>query len=420
MKLVFSTYRLFLLAYLFSCLLLPSGTILGFPLKFMLLLPLVLITFTSLKFNSLPKHGVFAIITLVCVLSFSGIVAVFQGIEFASAINEATAIASLAASLTFIFYAIKGGFFRTDELISSIIKMTVIFSLCKILLEVLIVIKYVDVDNLTQAVNNVFGSSLITLPLGYGLQRINLTNDWILPIGLFMLWTNVNWKTPIKWISTLSMILALFIAYSRLIWISTLISVFMIYFVNFNLNRKLIISIAISLPLATFALVYFSSAGIVVSATQAVYERYFGVAASQSDGERKFMGDALNPIVENHIFIGAGIGYYPKQYVRFKESPWLYELQWLHLTAQFGILGVILLLISLLACIMPPIMKAEQKTKLAIVSMLIFWLATGFANSFLITSVSGVIFAMFPLGALRSSKELKSILAPASNTEFFV
>ena len=101
----------------------------------------------------------------------------------------------------------------------------------------------------------------------------------------------------------------------------------------------------------------------------------------------------------NPVF-GNGLGAYSSELIRFDDIKWNYELEWLASLMQFGIFGMLHVLIVLVAVIVQ-INKKIRLVSLGITCVLILFLSVGFFNCFLLTSSSGVIFSQIMIMASR-------------------
>jgi hypothetical protein len=125
-----------------------------------------------------------------------------------------------------------------------------------------------------------------------------------------------------------------------------------------------------------------------------IENRYFGRNADISDSFRDEMRPVLLTEISRHPIIGGGIGSYSESLIRFVDTPWNYELQWLSFVMHFGVIGVSIILLLLFSFFMNCFIR--KKTIFINLSLLYFlWLMTGLFNCFLLNSSAGVVFLLF-------------------------
>jgi len=94
------------------------------------------------------------------------------------------------------------------------------------------------------------------------------------------------------------------------------------------------------------------------------------------------------------------MGGYAESYVRDTKVRHSYEVQWVAFLMQFGLIGMLFLLLPL--CFVcwkfckPPFTIA----KLSFFFLFILWLLSGFTNPFLISLTSGIIYSIFILAGM--------------------
>lgn len=157
--------------------------------------------------------------------------------------------------------------------------------------------------------------------------------------------------------------------------------------------------------------------GVIAAGPERVFEaiemRFFSQNNYQSDADRRIQVDALMDQCERYPFFGNGLGGYTKECIRDIDLPHAYEVQWVAFLMQFGLIGILIILLPLIwigsRLIMPPLTRA----KIGAICLYSLWLLSGFTNPFLISLTSGIAYTLFLLfpckAALHKQKILPSV-----------
>ena len=244
--------------------------------------------------------------------------------------------------------------------------------------------------------------------------RLNSLSDFIIPpVTFYMFWLYRERKLN-KLIFTLcyiSFFLAIFVSYSRYLWlffsVSTLLGLLNTKFSSvkkaFNHFFLRFLLFVISVMIASILMKFYMSIDVI----SFIVERFSGSAATSSDDARKEMFNALIPFFLDSILYGHGMGSYPNNFIRFVDTPWNYELQWLAIISQFGIIGFLLILTPI-ARLVSNIVNSKccdffNKTSLLVI--IGFWCAVGLINCFLIASSAGVIHLTYFLISMKLTND---------------
>ncbi len=134
--------------------------------------------------------------------------------------------------------------------------------------------------------------------------------------------------------------------------------------------------------------------------------RFASHANTLSDTIRKEQSQALWEEIYLHPFIGKGLGGYTEKSIR-GESPsmyYLYEVQWLSFLMQFGVIGLSLLLGAAFILIIPAFTPPWRQEKRFLATLYLVWLASGLTNPYLLSLTSGIVYALFHVGARTLAK----------------
>ena len=140
---------------------------------------------------------------------------------------------------------------------------------------------------------------------------------------------------------------------------------------------------------------------------QAVEVRLFSQSNWHSDQARVKQANALMKEFEKKPFIGKGIGGYVKDHLRDSRLKHSYEVQWVAFLMQFGLFGILFILIALCFIVIPYFHPPISRLNLAFVCLFMGWILSGFTNPFLISLQSGIIYTIF-------------LLVPKANEQYLV
>jgi len=126
--------------------------------------------------------------------------------------------------------------------------------------------------------------------------------------------------------------------------------------------------------------------------------RLFSRENTASDKVRAGQIEALVEETANHPLLGLGMGGYSREVIRDNDVLHLYEVQWLALLAQFGFLGVPLLLSPVFAIFFSFLKGIFSVERLFLFILFLGWLAAGTTNPFVLSLASGVMYTLFFLG----------------------
>ena len=272
----------------------------------------------------------------------------------------------------------------------TIIYAVVFVAVAKVLLLFYALAMHINFINLTENVANFFSTQIMTMEITGLLYRFQLPADLAGPVALFALLSSklLGFDNYFKKITSLVFVVMItftcFISYSRYVW-GMLFVVILITFPYSRLSRRYSMAALILLIVAIA-----SSYGV----REAFVTRLASNATTISDNIRLEELPALLAQFETAPILGHGLGAYLPDLIRDKHSMFSYELQWVALLMQIGIVGIIGVVI-LLAGVARPFLLVGNKNKLSILILFILWLSSGFFNPYLTSSAAGAIFSFF-------------------------
>lgn len=126
--------------------------------------------------------------------------------------------------------------------------------------------------------------------------------------------------------------------------------------------------------------------------------RLFSRENTASDVVREGQIKALIDEASEHPLLGLGMGGYSHEVIRDTDVLHLYEVQWLALLAQFGFIGLPLLLAPVFVLFFSFLKGVLTFERLFLFTLFLGWIASGATNPFVLSLASGVMYTLFFLG----------------------
>lgn len=272
-----------------------------------------------------------------------------------------------------------------------ILYSTLFISIVKVFLLLYSAVTGLGFIDITFLLSKYFNTQIMTMKIAPFIYRFELPADLAAPLALFILFLgnrlNVDLRTnrTMKSVYAILIIFSMFISYSRYIWAMAVV----VAFIAFMLSRK--IRNYSSLIIISFLL----SAIFYHPYLHSLTERFFSHAVSVSDNIRLHELPYLLRYFESSPIFGHGLGAYVPSLIRDHHNKYSYELQWVALLMQIGIVGVAAVCVAIYLIVFPFICCGINKTKLAFLILLALWLSASFFNPYLTSSAAGVIFSFF-------------------------
>lgn len=377
------------LAFIFISLILPSGHIGPINVK---LIFLIFVTIIILLSN--VKVSSNYLIVALC-MSISAVVWLAIGID--DLVSIAMPIAQLKAiGVTMLIPMITYVMLGNRMLCPKNIYMTIIYAVvfigtAKLLLLLYAAIMHVGFIGLTQSIARYFNTEIMTMPIGGFLYRFEMPSDLAGPIAIYVLLLGKSFgldryfSKRFSYTMILLIIFTDFISYSRYIW------------------ADLVVAIIIASPYSRVARQYVVSFGLLTGLIivldhawiQSILSRFSSSATVISDNIRLEELPVLLKQFEIRPIFGHGLGFYAPTLVRDQHDKFSYELQWVALLMQIGIVGVVGVIALLTLVARPFLFSPFSKKKVTLLMMFILWIFSGFFNPYLTSSAAGAIFSFF-------------------------
>jgi len=302
--------------------------------------------------------------------------------------------------ITFIpFYGAKILHERGDLQFSSFVKTLVyancLYSLAKIGFLLLVFLKIVSFSTFME----VTGIRVMSLDVAGSFNRFLTSCDLFTPFLLFFVASQKRFNLSLnKYFVVFYIPLSLLsvgIAFSRVFLFIALFSLFLAILLQFQ-KRAL---------LALYTSIFFALSITAVVGPEKIYSmielRLFSRENNASDVVREGQIEALLEEIYKRPLLGLGMGGYSHEIIRDKEVLHLYEVQWLALLAQFGFLGLPLLLLPVFTLFFSFLKSMLTMERFFLFILFCGWISSGATNPFVLSLASGVMYTLFSLGLKR-------------------
>lgn len=301
-----------------------------------------------------------------------------------------------AIMITFLFPLIAFHLLSKNSItpvkIYKVILYSMVFiSIAKVFLLVYSAVTGLGFIDITFLLAKYFHTQIMTMKIAPFIYRFELPSDLAAPLALFILLLgnrlNIDLRISrtIKIVYAVLIVFSIFISYSRYVWAMAVVVVI----IAFVLSRK--IRKYSSLLMISFLL----SAIFYHPYLHSLENRFFSHAVSVSDNIRLHELPYLLRYFESSPIFGHGLGAYVPSLIRDPINKYSYEIQWIALLMQIGIIGVTMVCAALFLIVYPFISRGVNKIKIALVILLALWLSASFFNPYLTSSAAGVIFSFF-------------------------
>jgi hypothetical protein len=375
--------------FLFLSLVMPSGHIGSINVKlisFIVVLALILLSNVNVSLNYL--------VAVLCAF-IASIIWLAMGINnlgsVAMPVAQLRAIDITILIPMFTYIMLKNEILGPKNIYSIIIYAVTFIGATKLLLLLYAATMHIDFIGLTQSIGRYFDTQIMTMPIGGFLYRFEMPSDLAGPIAIYSLLLGKSFGLDRTFgkrsahILIMVIIFTAFTSYSRYIW------------------ADLIAAIIIATPYSRIARQYLLAfglfAGLIIALDhawiQAFISRFSSSATVISDNIRLKELPILLKQFETSPIIGHGLGFHAPHFIRDQHDKFSYELQWVALLMQIGVVGVagIMALLTLVA--RPFLFLPLNKMNVTLLIMFTLWIASGFFNPYLTSSAAGAIFSFF-------------------------
>lgn len=380
----------FLSIFIFLAVLLP-GSIYGVNLKYPLYAALIPLAFLRCfqRGMATPRHLV-AVLAILTSLAFWIVIALLYRFDTPSIVRQFTDIFLTVMVCWFVWLAWLEDPASCFRFLRLVVNASLVTALAKLGLIVYALLRGIPIVKMVMWVDSIFGVDLMTMSLGDLLGRFQLIADELIPICVFIVLRyrdRLNFSSFRASLTILILVISVLFSFSRYFWVFTLITFIMGLLMGkkdrfqAGLLSLLCVTLLVSLP-------------IVLSVYQT---RFSDAVTGGSDAQRTEQIIPLRNFFFDAPLFGHGLGSYTPVLLR-EYSPagrYSYEVQLLALSGQIGIVGMFLLA-SLMIFYYKRLWTPGTiplRDRIAIMVLLLLWLAAGAGNPLLFQPVAGVNYA---------------------------
>lgn len=382
-----SCFLMFFSLYLFSCVFLMSGKLLGFPVRIVLSALVMFLCLLNVLFSMRANvNWLLVVIGVFGAMLFWVLLGFVNGYPEYSVWGQFLDVFSTLFPLVFGWYAHSVLGYKIETAIRVIVYACLLHALVKIIYFLLMYLGVWDYASFVEWCMSVYGLVPITLISG-DFVRINNVNDFFFPLVLACSFLPILGRVRV--FLFLVVVAALIISYSRYLWFYSFVVCFLAFFLFYKGRRFLYWAMASCLVVIFF--LFFVEYDYFF---KFISERYFGEKAGLSDSIREDMLPFLINMIGSSPILGNGFGSYAYAYFRFDENPWLYELQWLSWIKDVGLAGLVATIFALCKYYGLVSLAFLRINKFSVIWLGCFslWLSSGMVNCFLLGAAAGVVF----------------------------
>ena len=389
--------RITVISLLVSTVILPSGTIYFFNIKILLS---VFSFFLLLFINKSIKIWLSLFIFLLFVLFFS-LIAMINGLSVNNVISEGVATSSLFFLVFIPIGCVLAGVISINKVFRIIFISLAFYSISKVFISSLFFFD-VQLSVLQDFFQRIFCMTFVGLDTCF-FYRVSYPIDFLYPISIYIVVCGIDgghllFNKKLKYFLLFVYTLGIIISYSRYLYFYCAISFLLTLFsIKFKL-KNIIISILLFLILCLVFHNYINNM------YDFILNRYFGESAVWSDNRRFEMFSSILSTIHSYPILGRGLGASAVGFIDIPGKSWYYELQWLAICMQFGIVGFSILFTTSVVPVVFCYLKGFSFKLLCITILYALWLATAIFNGFMFSSSGGAVFLVFSLIALYYTK----------------
>ena len=370
--------------------LLPSGSVFGINVKiiaFLLLLPVSLYQFVSSRpITYISTSGLLLPLLLLSVWLF---LAFFKGNSITLAFLQYKDFIATIVGCWFVSSYVGDDESNAIRYLRLVIHCVAIASLVKLVVLLYAIANGVPISEIVGRISTLFGVHLMTMDFDIGEVggRFQFVSDTLIPLCIFSLFC-LRDRLRLSSMHTLilnSLLLASAVfSFSRYLWMYCAVAACAGMLLA-KKDKLLLLYVLIAVSVSLLSLDYIQDLVIL---------RFSDALAGVSDIERAAQTPALIKWFGDAPLMGHGMGSYTHEVIRSDDLPYSYENQLLALAGQVGIVGLLVFVIMVLRYFRT-LLTAHHKDRpyqLAVIVLVILFVASGMFNPILISSTASVAF----------------------------
>lgn len=395
---------------------LPSGSVLGIPVK--ILLTMGILFFIAIELSRVKNfklnRNIVLILIIMCVMC------VWAGISIVNGYNDGlkSIIISFFSLLAVIIIAqlcFDNGWADVQTALKVLCVASAFYVMFKLLLEAMLIVGVVSYDMCDVFFRNVLDAEWMSLQFNFGpvpMYRITTANDTI-PLIVYCFDVALRKRKLSHRIAMIAvMFLYVMIVYSRVIIVQfAFVTVFSVYIfiknMGFTVKNTLMCISAVVVVFAMCAFLIYYQDGILIEHLKETFlYRFSGRQVAYSDGARNEQGIyLLNGFMQSPAW-GHGLGAYVKECIRSHMSPYSYELEYVSYLYEFGIIGFVLIIGGFMFVFykMSVGLCKYKNAKILLIVNFLIWAAKPMFNPSFLSSTSGMTIVTFMVLSLYYNK----------------
>jgi hypothetical protein len=374
---------------LFLAVCLPTGSIFGLNVKVLVLAAFfaAFISYLATSSSWLTSVEVIGLGLFTAAVCFWSLVAILDGqSDIAQVFLHLKDIASTVVLAWLCIFFVRRGLLRPESVIATVVSGIAALSVMKLALVAAMFAANVDPIQVLEAV---FGQeSLIGGSITFGLTRMQFSSDIIGSFALFAILCPSVSGIRVRRISTVLLVLLLLasglLAYARYLW----------FLEGFAIIAAMIIERKFKLLAAAILATVLVTSMYYETLQPFIEGRFFSEQTTDSDLTRIEQSRALVDEIKARPLFGKGLGTHVNTVIRSEHSQYSYELQWMSLLMQFGVVGIVGILL-LLATAARDLLASRHRARPWVALLFALWLLSAWTNPYLTSSFAGATFGMF-------------------------
>jgi hypothetical protein len=359
----------------------PYPTIFSFPIKnFLFLFLIVCLLISSIKFKIKINNYLFyiALFLFICSISINFLVTE----NFIHKNKQFLALNKIWFFILISKLIIDSYSFNSQQVLRILFLSSYAFCVLKIIL--LIIFILFGNDGLNNSSLLLFSKPQYKYTILLFFSRIYYAFDYLLPLIFFILNCRYFSKFHLSYnlfLRNTIFVIAILISYSRGVYLLFFISLFFLYLLNYKKVNTYILFFLVPIVFYFFDL------------KSALVNRFLSQDTLRSDSVRQIQLDFfINNFSFNSLFFGKGIGFYDQLNIRDINQYYNYELQFLYLLLQIGIVPLLLYIFIILSPI--KIRYLNNKNILFLFLLVILYFSLSLTNPILINNYVVFIFVL--------------------------
>jgi len=376
---------------LFLVVSLPTGSIMGVNIKIVAfgIFLVVFLPYLLIARESLSTGDVVFVVGVTAFFSLWSLIGIVSGqVDGTQVLYKLRDMISTVAVAWLSIFCIKRRILSSERLVTVVIYGAFTVSVTKLVIAVSSL--YFGVSPVDVTLSIFQGAPIISGPMPLGLQRMEFSPDILNSFALFALLaprlSGARFGRLMSGVITIAILMSALLAFSRYIWLSHVAAI----------ASALILRRSWKILAVTCVAALVLGVGFYDFVSDAFESRFLSVSAEKSDSARVEQFRVLTEEFESRPIFGKGMGAHAARLLRddYDEHQYVYELEWLAFLMQFGIIGMIgLILLVGLSC--GDLIMSNHPAAPYLWVMFLVWLCSGFTNPYLTSSYAGGAFGLF-------------------------